>query len=613
MAFLRSKSVVTSVPLLAAVGGCLLASACTAEEPTPLTAPTSDWPSSSSVIVTPDLGSEAKIMPPDSVDDATASTSNDVAAATQPPQADAYGIQLLMDNTLSGTIALGPGFPIPPDCTRPSVPATLGVATQVETGSEVPIGLWCFGPRDARAVPTETDRPSERRRLAASIKLTVHGPSGATRVIPVRFDATFSGLAVWLTWPGTPTGRHQVVAESPWHSATAFVDVVPATSPRLLVSPPGPVAPGTHMWLGLAGFPAGRTVAVPVFVTTNALTRHVRTLPSIVVDSTGEATIDISSRPSDPAGRYIVWAAHSDTAAALSAEFDVRRGGMSLLESPSDAIDSAGVALPETSATSPPEATGTATPRPSATAQRGLSGGIQDPRTDTAPFMAPDGGARVAPEGIESLLDSGGAGGYHGGPGPCYATDRATEPTLSAPASIEIGTSAIVCLGGFAPNAQVDLVVTRPDGVVVPDSLTTNGSGGAAWHWVRLPNDVRGVYHLLALQGERTAAGRFVVVSATEPHVALKASVVSRDVGLTVGLAGLPSFTPVPMVLYRHRSQGGAEFVAIVGDMTPDATGEALERFALPAGIGPGGYRLYAGPPKNKQGEGLWIDFSVVP
>ncbi|RIL10592.1 hypothetical protein DCC79_07510 [bacterium] len=221
----------------------------------------------------------------------------------------------------------------------------------------------------------------------------------------------------------------------------------------------------------------------------------------------------------------------------------------------------------------------------------------------------------MASEGIEMLLDFGGSGGYHGGwdSNPCGMTDNASEPTLDAPQTIEIGTSAAVCLGGLMPAAPVQVRATRPDGLEVKDVLETNKWGGATWSWVRLPGALTGTYLLEARQGTVVVVGQFVVTPASKPHIVVKDDIVADKSDLTVGLAGLPSFTPVPMVLYRHRSQGGAEFVAIVGDMTPDATGEALERFALPAGIGPGGYRLYAGPPKNKQGEGLWIDFSVVP
>lgn len=134
---------------------------------------------------------------------------------------------------------------------------------------------------------------------------------------------------------------------------------------------------------------------------------------------------------------------------------------------------------------------------------------------EESPFKRKD----VPPDGVEALLSFGSAGGGAAecafGPGAEVVSDGETPGC-----TVEVADGTMLYFRGFAPEREVQLELTRPDGTLERAQARgrpgTYGFSTPVWRRTTLPGDPLGEYSIVASQGSLRGRWTFTVRAATQ-------------------------------------------------------------------------------------------------
>ncbi len=160
--------------------------------------------------------------------------------------------------------------------------------------------------------------------------------------------------------------------------------------------------------------------------------------------------------------------------------------------------------------------------------------------------------------------------------------------------------------GDFAPEAEVSLDITAPDGSV--EHYRVPAAKEELQHPV-LPGQPRGVYRIGASDGSRTLTGAFTVDSASAPTITAWPDTIRPGEMLQILLAGFQLHQHVEVHLYRSHGlllnigtgQSIFDYAAALGTVDMDGQGEAIKTVQSTPDEPWGGYAIETNPPVKRQ------------
>ena len=161
------------------------------------------------------------------------------------------------------------------------------------------------------------------------------------------------------------------------------------------------------------------------------------------------------------------------------------------------------------------------------------------------------------------------------------------------------------CFAGFAPNQELQIDVSRPDGTVVHDSVLTDEEGEGPWNWYALPGDPLGQYVITATQpGVAPASAVFTETLASSPHAlvlplnvpptnlpALYTVTGSPGTTFHIALGGFQPHQSVTLYLY------GGSYLTTLAPAETDDNGTAVYALPTESDDPVGGYAVVTDPP----------------
>ncbi len=176
---------------------------------------------------------------------------------------------------------------------------------------------------------------------------------------------------------------------------------------------------------------------------------------------------------------------------------------------------------------------------------------------------------------------------------PC--TPTAAPMVQMQPQTGEVGQWWYGCASGFTPGKPLRVDATLGNGQTTSFDLTkTSDEGVKSFRWYSLPEEGNGVFSIRIsdLTGNQADA-KWMIASATTPHLLVYPHVVIKDVGAELHLTGFPPRAKVQMGIYQIDAAGTATLVKKLLVKT-DKRGVAGRAFNEAADLTPGTYMLMA-------------------
>lgn len=368
------------------------------------------------------------------------------------------------------------------------------------------------------------------------IEVTITDPQGAIEQRRVRTDADGFGFLPILGLPGEPIGDYRFVAVQDDLRLEGGWNLIPATRPRLAVTPRGG-PPGTVFTLIAAGFSASRRLPVRIY------DDIYMTTVEIVLDPVGTGMAHLVTETDAPPGDYVPLVLLADA-----------EGGAPIHSTLPEVLTLTTMRLIPLVPKLPLTAL-----EPAATA----------PGSDTGESPLQRRGE--PPAGVSPQLP------LPGGKGPtCAGSFSFNQPssiTLSA-ANIKVGQKTLACPEGFFPAQLVQYEVLKPDGAVVQGV----GDASQGIHWLALPGEPLGMYQLTVTQGDKLASTSFFVAAPTGPNIAVAPPVGPPGSSFFVVMAGFAPGSSVPLHLYYDCDAVTMCFAVELGRVEVDQEGGTVTR-----------------------------------
>ncbi len=187
-----------------------------------------------------------------------------------------------------------------------------------------------------------------------------------------------------------------------------------------------------------------------------------------------------------------------------------------------------------------------------------------------------------------------------------------SAPTLQIwPATGEIGDWWYGCATGFAPNKDVQFVVTLPSGEQTQFDLESNANGTTPFRWYAAPGEGVGQYKVFAQNQAGSAELSWEITEASKPHVLVFPHNFESKTGGEIYLSGFPAQKDVKIGLFQIDEQGEAKKVT-QWRVTTTGAGFYGARFTQTEDLGQGHYVLIAQSEPTYQFPGVDTPASAI-
>ena len=137
-----------------------------------------------------------------------------------------------------------------------------------------------------------------------------------------------------------------------------------------------------------------------------------------------------------------------------------------------------------------------------------------------------------------------------------------STPTLQIwPTTGEIGNWWYGCATGFAPDKDVEFVVTLPDGEQTQFNLNADANGTTPFRWYAAPGEGAGKYSVSAKNDAGQAELAWDIAESSKPHILVFPHNFQSNVGGELYLSGFPAQQEVKLGLFQIDDQGKAQKV----------------------------------------------------